>query len=120
MMVRHIMTHGIFNFTRNFRFICGLGIPLVWHYDNYFLNDSNTKSGTSLTSDWFGISVAYGMMYLDLDGGGGGGGGGVTPLVYELSSPLESKVYTTHTPIAHILVIRFREFIYLIGVKIIV
>ena len=115
----------------------GLGIPLVWRYDNYFLNDSNTKSGTSLTSDWFSISVVYGMMCLDLDGGGGGGG--VTPLVYEPSSPLnsnslvswligpiydssplESKVYTTHTPIAHILVIRFREFVYLIGLKIIV
>lgn len=50
----------------------GLVIPLVWHYGNCFMNDSKTKLGTSLASDWLGISVAYGIMQLSSDGGGSG------------------------------------------------
>ena len=50
----------------------GLVIPLVWHYGNCFMNDSKTKLGISLASDWLGISVAYGIIQLGSDGGEGG------------------------------------------------
>lgn len=47
-MARHLTTYRIFDITRNFEFINGLAIPLVWLCGN-FLNDSDIKLGTYST-----------------------------------------------------------------------
>ncbi|KAA8519487.1 hypothetical protein F0562_013743 [Nyssa sinensis] len=72
----------------------GLGIPLVRRSGNYFLDGSDTKSGTSSTGNWLGVSVACGTRNLDSNSGRGGATLFVssTPSVSWYSSPLWSNV----------------------------